>query len=470
MKKEVLRLDHVSVYNHTREALLENVNFTLWEGEINCVLTKENLSKETLINVLQGNCMPNGGHLYVDDTEIVTVRDYKNLLSVSSHISIKPQLVSDMNVAENLFYFNKGVYRHGILDEKAIYKNTRLLMEDFNICDISAVSDIRKLTAAQKHLIEILRAVAGNRRFLILEDFTSIYTINEMKRFMEILTLISQKGISVILFSEKSHGPAKLADRLTILQNRTVTSIHDDPVKALSQAASSGPVSPSFSITKDQKNNAPSFSSACLHTDYIMKHNGAPFSIALERHKITGVFDMDWLYCPELIDILFERSAYSGSLLIDGTAYSLKDNLAVINENLSDDNIFCNMDIWDNIGLLLHSRTLSPMGVKNRRLTIYYIRDILNSLHMEYLIERYSHLAHMPRVSYDIQMDINIAKWVCKKPRFIVFINPYPVNDSGDTLKKFRQVVLSVQDMGISCLIISRNKTLQSICDTVINL
>lgn len=470
MKKEVLRLDHVSIYNRTNEALLENVNFSLWEGEINCVLTKEDLSKETLIQLLQGKCIPDDGHLYIDDKEILTGKDYKNLISVSSHISIKPQLVSNMNVAENLFYFNKQFYKHGILNEKAIYENTLRLMNAFNIHDISPVSDIGRLTTAQKHLIEILRAAAGNRRFLILEDFTSIYTVNEMKRFMEILSLISKKGLSVILFSEKSHGPAKLADRSTLLQSRTVTAIQDVTVKALSQASSAGAIFPSSGTAKSCKNNPSSFSIARFHTDYIYKSNRESFSVTLESQKITGVFDKDWIHCPELINILYEKSAYTGRLFIDGTAYALKNNTAIINENLSDDNIFCNMNIWDNIGLLLHSHILSPFGVRNRRLTMYYIKDVLNSLHMEYLIENYAHLEHMPHVSYDIQMDINIAKWVCKKPRFIVFINPYPVNDSAGILKRFRETIFSVQAMGISCLILSRNKTLQSICDTIIHI
>ena len=468
MKKEVLRLDHVSVYNKTNEALLENLNFTLFEGEINCVLTKEDLSKDTLIRVLQGKYFPDDGHLYMDDREIVTGRDYKKLSSVSSHISIKPQLVSNMTVAENLFYFNKQFYSYGILNERAIYENTRRLMDDFHIYDISAASSVTKLTTAQRHLIEILRAVAGNRRFLILEDFTNIYTMSEMKRFMEILTLIPQKGISIILFSEKSHGPAESADRLTILQNKTVISIHDVSIKA--PAASTGFIFPSPDMAEDFESHFSVPFTAYFHTDYICKESGKPFSIALDSHKITGVFDRDWICCPEIIDILYGKSIYTGSFLTKGIEYALKNNVAVINENLSDDNIFCNMNIWDNVGLLLHSRTLFPLGIENRKLTRYYIKDILESLHMEYLIKNYSHMERMPHVSYDIQMDINIAKWVCKKPMFIVFINPYPENDSPDILKRFRQIIFSVQNMGISCLILSRNKTLQSICDTIVNL
>lgn len=470
MKKEVLRLDHVSVYNKTNEALLENLNFTLFEGEINCVLTKEDLSKETLIRVLQGKYSPDDGHLYINDREIVTGRDYKNLSSVSSHISIKPQLVSNMTVAENLFYFNKKFYSHGILNEKAIYENTRRLMEDFHIYDISAAAPVSKLTTAQKHLIEILRAVAGNRCFLILEDFTNIYTMSEIKRFMEILAQIPQKGISIILFSEKSHGPAESADRLTILQNKTITSIYDVPIRIPAPTASAPFILPSTDMVEDFGVHSSTPFTAHFHTDYICEKNNHPLSITFNSHKITGIFDRDWIHCPQITDILYGKGIYTGSLLVNQKEYTLKNNVAIINENLSDENIFYNMNIWDNVGLLLHSRTLSPLGIENRRLTRYYIKDILESLHMEYLIENYAHMERMPHVPYDIQMDINVAKWVCKKPLFIVFINPYPENDSLSILERFREVIFSVQNMGIPCLILSRNKTLQSICDTIINL
>ena len=80
-EKELLRLNKISVYFDKRK-ILEDLNFSLNQGEILGLLGPNGVGKSTIFNIIIGLLKPNFGTIFIDKkdvTEIQYLKEQKNI-------------------------------------------------------------------------------------------------------------------------------------------------------------------------------------------------------------------------------------------------------------------------------------------------------------------------------------------------------------------------------------------------------
>ena len=195
---------------------LDDVSVRVRAGSFHALLGENGAGKSTLVKCVMGYYRPDTGQVIVGDREraIASPRDAHaaGLGMVYQHFTLVP----NMTVAENLVLAREHV--PAVIDWRAETETlTRFLTTTpFRIpLDVPVAS----LAAGEKQKAEILKQLHLRRRFLILDEPTSVLTPAEADEVLGLLHGLTRSGeITVLMITHKFREVLAFADEVTVLR------------------------------------------------------------------------------------------------------------------------------------------------------------------------------------------------------------------------------------------------------------
>ena len=198
---------------------LDNVNFTVRQGEIHALVGENGAGKSTLMKVLSG-VYPYGeytGEIFYRGQEcrFKDIRDSEDLGLVIIHQELA--LVPLLSITENIFLGNE-CQKNGIVDWYQATGKTQELLEKVGLHE-SPETLITNLGVGKQQLVEIAKALSKEVDLLILDEPTSSLNEDDSDALLDLLLEFKAQGISSILISHKLNEVSKVADSITILRD-----------------------------------------------------------------------------------------------------------------------------------------------------------------------------------------------------------------------------------------------------------
>jgi signal transduction histidine kinase/ABC-type branched-subunit amino acid transport system ATPase component len=213
----VLQMQGIRV-SYGSTAALQGADFSLDRGEIHALVGAHRAGKSTLVKLLSGAVRKDGGEIVFDGrrVEAFTPRSAirQGIGIVYQHLNVIPSL----SAAENIFagrLLKAGMVR---LDHRSMREKAQELFARLSF-PLDVEVPVSRLTAAQQHMVELARVLAGDPRVLILDEVSSKLTPEEMERIYQILTSFREQGRSVIYITHNMEEVFQFADRVTILKD-----------------------------------------------------------------------------------------------------------------------------------------------------------------------------------------------------------------------------------------------------------
>ena len=97
-------------------------------------------------------------------------------------------------------------------------KKTKEMLKVLEV-DISPDEKIENLSGAEKQMVEISKALAFKSRILIMDEPTSVLTINEIKILFRLMKKLQKEGLTIIYISHKLKEVKEICDRVMILRD-----------------------------------------------------------------------------------------------------------------------------------------------------------------------------------------------------------------------------------------------------------
>jgi ribose transport system ATP-binding protein len=197
---------------------LDNVDFSVEEGEIHALLGENGAGKSTLMNILAGVYPMDSGMVLFDGKPLknASVRLTESLGIAFVHQELN--LFNDLKVYEN-FYFNKELTNTvGTLKKREMIAEAERMLELFGV-HIDVMELVGNLKASEKQMLEIAKAIFFEARLLILDEPTTALNTNEVEHLFNILNNLKNEGKSFIFISHKMPEIFEIADRYTVLRN-----------------------------------------------------------------------------------------------------------------------------------------------------------------------------------------------------------------------------------------------------------
>jgi len=198
---------------------LDNVTFSVKQGEIHALVGENGAGKSTLMNVLSG-VYPYGsyeGEIYFEGNEVrfhnISQSEEVGLVIIHQELALIPHL----SITENLFLGNERS-KNGIIDWNESISRTKELLDQVGLHE-SPNTLITNMGVGKQQLVEIAKALAKKVKLLILDEPTASLNETDSEKLLELLLQFKARGIASILISHKLSEVSKVADSITILRD-----------------------------------------------------------------------------------------------------------------------------------------------------------------------------------------------------------------------------------------------------------
>lgn len=189
-----------------------NVNLTLYQGEILSLLGENGSGKTTLMNMISGIYFPDEGKILINGEEVVikTPKDAFKYKIGMIHQHFK--LVDVFTAGENVVLGIDEKY-----SIKQVNSRVREIAERYGF-DIDPEKKIHEMSVSEKQTVEIIKVLYRGADILILDEPTAVLTPQEITKLFAVLRKMREDGKSIIIITHKLNEVMEISDRVSILR------------------------------------------------------------------------------------------------------------------------------------------------------------------------------------------------------------------------------------------------------------
>ncbi|HXT93910.1 MAG TPA: ATP-binding cassette domain-containing protein [Trebonia sp.] len=197
---------------------LKGVTFEAQAGEIHALLGENGAGKSTLMAIAAGSLAPDRGQMDLKGEPVhgatpVAIR--RRGLSIAYQ---HPALVPDLTVYENIAMWLPGQVREAGSDAAA-WARSQLARVG---CRADLAQRVSGLNVAQRHLLEIAKALASDPAVLILDEPTAALGADDSAVLFAELRRLAADGVAVIYITHRLAEVRELCHQVTVLRDGSV--------------------------------------------------------------------------------------------------------------------------------------------------------------------------------------------------------------------------------------------------------
>jgi ABC-type multidrug transport system ATPase subunit len=203
---------------------LQNISFTVNEGELFGLIGPDGAGKSTLFRILTTLLLADKGQATVNGLDVI--KDYKAIRKIVGYMPGRFSLYQDLTVEENLNFF-------ATIFNTSVEANYDLIEEIYVQIEPFKKRPAGKLSGGMKQKLALCCALVHKPAVLFLDEPTTGVDPVSRKEFWEMLQRLKKKGIA-ILVSTPYMDEAVLCDRVALIQNGKLLNI-DTPQRIVEQ-------------------------------------------------------------------------------------------------------------------------------------------------------------------------------------------------------------------------------------------
>lgn len=429
MPAPLLTLSHVRKAFGGTQAL-SDANLQLYAGEVTALIGENGAGKSTLVKILSGLHQPDGGTIDIDarSVRIGSAADARRLgISVVHQECV---VLDNLSVAENMF-LSGHPRRHGLVDWRQMKRSAEVTLKRLD-ARFDPDMPAGRLSVAQKHIVQIARALTDDARILILDEPTASLSHHEVEDLFRITRSLKESGCAVLFISHKFDELFAIADRYAVFRDGTsvgagsMVDTDSDRLIQLMVGRSVSQLFPKSSVAPGEE---------LLRVESLSRPpEFQDVSFSLRRGEIFGVYGLVGAGRSELARCLFglER-ADSGALFMDGAQITpaspedaIANGIAYVPEDRQASGVITAFSIESNIALPNLTK-LGPRGLMKAGQETQLAQHWMSALAIK------ARSADQPVIdlSGGNQQKVAIAKWLANNPRVLILDEPTKGIDVG---------------------------------------
>jgi general nucleoside transport system ATP-binding protein len=198
----------------------DSIDLDITPGEIHCLLGENGAGKTTLMNVLYGLLQPDEGTVSIDGVEHVPANPKEAIAAGIGMVHQHFMLVEVFTVAENLI-LGREDSTAGLLNMGQARHTVQQLSKRYGL-DVDPGALIEDLPVGVQQRVEILKALANDAKYLILDEPTAVLTPQEIDQLMAVMRSLRDEGKAIVFITHKLREVRAIADKITVIRHGKV--------------------------------------------------------------------------------------------------------------------------------------------------------------------------------------------------------------------------------------------------------
>ena len=438
---------------------LQNVDFTLRQGEIHALMGENGAGKSTLIKVLTGVYEKDGGEIHIKGHEgAVSIRspqDAQNagISTVYQEITLCPNLT----VAENMYI---GRTKGSLTSWRKMNAGAAKLLENLGI-PAKPTQQLGSCSIAVQQMVAIARAVDMDCKVLILDEPTSSLDEQEVAKLFTLMRDLRAKGVGIIFVTHFLDQVYEVCDRITVLRDGQLVGeyvIEDLPRVQLVSKMLGKELDDMASIRREDEAAQVDAGTPVLEAQGLSSVEGIkPFDFHIQKGEVNGFTGLLGSGRSECVRAIFGADKKTGgTVMMDGQKVTInrpldamKLGIGYLPEDRKQDGIVGDLSVRDNIILALQVMKgfLKPISrAQAEAFADEYIRLLE--------IKTASSDTPIKQLSGGNQQKVILARWLLTHPKYLILDEPTRGIDVGTKIE-IQKLVLQLASEGKSVTFIS---------------
>ncbi|TBW41380.1 sugar ABC transporter ATP-binding protein [Siculibacillus lacustris] len=434
---------------------LDGVDLDLYPGEVVALIGENGAGKSTAVKIMTGIYRPDAGRIFVagEEVEVHDTRDaWRHGITAVHQETV---MFEDLSVAENIFMGHLERRAGGFLDWKGMRRRAAEILRELE-SDIDADAAMNTLSVAQKHMVEIARALSHDSRVMILDEPTAALSQAEIHELYGIIRRWQAQGKAILYISHKFDEIFAIADRWTCFRDGAwvgqgrIADVTEDDLVRLMVGRSVAQLFPKPEVTIGE---------AVLEISGL--GNAREFdgiSFTLHKGEVLGFYGLVGAGRTEVMEAIFGlkpidrgEMRMNGKPMPHGSPREVIDQgIVYVPEDRQHAGVILPMSIRDNLTLPL-TRALAKNGV--------FLNDraeqaVGNRFRERLSIKCASLDQKVSELSGGNQQKVVIGKWLATHPGVIILDEPTKGIDVGSKSAVHAFIAELVRD-GLSVIMVS---------------
>ena len=439
---------------------LEDVEFSLRQGEIHALMGENGAGKSTLIKILTGVEHPDKGSIeFLGKPVQVRSPQHSQEIGISS-VDQEVNLCTNISVAENIM-LGREPRRLGSIHWRKMNDLAQVAIQRLGI-DVDVTQPLGNYSVAIQQMVAITRALEiSSAKVLILDEPTSSLDIHETHLLFDVMRKLKNEGLGVIFITHFLDQVYEIADRITVLRNGRLVGTFETAslprielvAKMLGRSLTELDAMAKEKLKGEQQGKERLIEAKGLGRAGVLE----PIDLELNVGEVVGIAGLLGSGRTETANLLFGVDAPdTGSLVMKGEKVerfspleSLKRGVALCPEDRKAEGIVGDLTIRENIILALQAR--------------YGWFKYLNMQKQREIADRYIQLLGIvtpsaeqlvKNLSGGNQQKVILARWLATNPQVLILDEPTRGIDVG-AKAEIQKLVLDLAEEGKSCVFIS---------------
>ena len=205
---------------------LRGTDLSIRAGEIHALLGENGAGKSTMLKILAGVHVNDGGTITLGEKPFTTGSPEAAIAQGIAVIYQEPSLFLDLTLAENVFIGRQPMKGAAIDWNKAQDEAARLFSE-LGV-PLDPKRQARGLSIADQQVVEIAKALSMNANIILMDEPTAALSASEVERLMTVMKSLKAANKAVIFVSHRLDEVFAISDYITVMRDGATVS--ENPV------------------------------------------------------------------------------------------------------------------------------------------------------------------------------------------------------------------------------------------------
>ena len=438
---------------------LEDVHLTVNAGEVVCLAGENGCGKSTLIKIISGYYVPDGGSIELNGRQYAKLTPRESLRAGVQVIYQDFSIFPNLTVAENIALsdqLSKGKRR---VSQRQMREIARRALGQIGV-ELPLDVTLEHLSVADKQIVAITRALLDNVRLIIMDEPTTALTQKEVQALFRVVRILKEKGLAILFVSHKLEEIFDICDQITILNNGK--NVISGPISDFDRNNlvhyMTGREYTEQRLARDVDGAQPMLEVRGLS----MKGFFEDVSFTLHRGEVLGITGLLGSGRTELALALYGmKPVTGGQILLKGEPIQLQSvqdairlGISYVPEDRITEGMFLERSIEQNVTVSNVEKYCRPRGVVNREKVHQVAREWVSRLG----IKTDDPLKPISTLSGGNQQKVVLAKSLTTEPLVLILNGPTVGVDVGSKMDISR-LIQDIARKGVSVLLISDDST-----------
>ena len=440
----------------------DNLDFSLYPGEICALLGENGAGKTTLMNILFGYYTCDEGQIFIKGQKVRLSAPKDAITRGIGMIHQHFALVQSQTVLENII-IGTDSGRGLLLNLKSARRELLELQDRFGL-RVDPAARIWTLSVGEQQKVEILKALYRDVDILIMDEPTAVLAPAETDDLFKTLRNLVKEGRSVVFISHKLNEVMDISDRIVVLRAGRVVAQKNTAETSTRELAN---LMVGRDLLESVAKKIIEPGQPVLEIENLSVYNDKNIAalknlnLVVRRNEILGMAGISGNGQRELAEILFGlRDAVGGTIRVNGRHFKFGSPTAAIRlkmgripEDRIDTGLMMDLSVEENLVLENHaSKEFQRFGLmKSGR-----IQRFSDELIAAYGIKTAGREAVTKSLSGGNLQKVMLARELAGRPAVVVASQPTRGLDVG-AMEYIHHRLLQERDRGAGILLISED-------------